>query len=239
MELDVSTYVGGDLYVRFEFDTGDSVYNNYRGWYVDDVVVVAGLPPFELPTLLSIDPGTGSPDEPTPVTITGAWFQPTPVVLLGDIPLLDVTHVSESTLTAVVPAGMPEGTYDLVLYNPDCQEAVLPDAFTISGEPAMHVDGIRLRYREWSGRYVVFSTLRILEEDGGKIGGAVVSAEWTLPDGSTLIQEALTSVRGLARYRVKSAQSGTFEICVTDVVKAGYVYDPSQNSQTCDTIDVP
>ncbi len=240
VELDVSTYVGGDLHIRFEFDTGDNLYNNYRGWYVDDVEVLAGLPPFEPPTLLSIDPDTGAPDEPTPVTITGAGFQPTPVVLLGETPLLNVTYVNDSTLTAVVPEGMPEGIYDLVLYNPDCQEAVLADAFTIaSGATTMHVDGIKLRYRERNGRYVVFSTLRILDEDGWKVDGATVGVEWTLPDASALIQEALTNVRGLARYRLRSTQTGTFEICVTGVVKAGYVYDPSQNSETCDTIDVP
>ncbi len=35
-----------------------------------------------------------------------------------------------TTLHAVVPAGMALGVYDLTLYNGDCQEAVLDDAFT-------------------------------------------------------------------------------------------------------------
>jgi len=34
-------------------------------------------------------------------------------------------------LQAVVPAGMAGGVYDLTLYNGDCQEAVLTDAFTV------------------------------------------------------------------------------------------------------------
>lgn len=36
----LTPYVGGDLYLRFWFDTGDHRYNSYEGWYVDDVQVV-------------------------------------------------------------------------------------------------------------------------------------------------------------------------------------------------------
>jgi hypothetical protein len=43
----------------------------------------------------------------------------------------------------------------------------------------------------------------------------------------------------LAHFRVKSLQTGAFEFCVTDAVKDGYTYDPSQNGETCDTWAVP
>ncbi len=58
----------------------------------------------------------------------------TPSVRLGDTWLLSVTLVSSTTLDAVVPAGMEPGIYDLTLYNGDCQEAALPDAFTVIAE---------------------------------------------------------------------------------------------------------
>ena len=32
---------------------------------------------------------------------------------------------------------------------------------------------------------------------------------------------------------------GTYELCVTDVTAEGYVYDPDQNLETCDTITLP
>jgi serine protease AprX len=137
VEIDVSSYVGGDLYIRFEFDTVDNLYNDYRGWYVDDVEVLAGLPAGDPPVLLSVEPDTGLPDVQTPITITGEAFLPTPVAMLDNTLLLSVTYVSSATLTAVVPAGMAPGTYDLTVINGDCQDAVLEDAFTVGcpGDP--------------------------------------------------------------------------------------------------------
>ena len=39
--VDLDPYVGGTVYIRFRFDTIDSLFNNYEGWYVDDVRVLA------------------------------------------------------------------------------------------------------------------------------------------------------------------------------------------------------
>jgi PKD repeat protein len=144
VELDVSSYVGGDLYVRFEFDTVDSSYNSYRGWYVDDVEVLAGMAPSNPPAVLAITPDTGSAYSETPVTIGGAGFQATPFVLLGGTPLLTVTYVNSTTLEGVVPAGMEPGLYDLTVVNPDCQDDVLAGAFTVVAEcisPTVELEG--------------------------------------------------------------------------------------------------
>ena len=37
--LNLSPNIGRSVYLRFEFDTVDSSYNGYRGWYIDDVAV--------------------------------------------------------------------------------------------------------------------------------------------------------------------------------------------------------
>ncbi|MEW6103549.1 MAG: T9SS type A sorting domain-containing protein, partial [bacterium] len=37
--LDLSSYYGKKIKIRFSFDTVDSLYNNYEGWYIDDVEV--------------------------------------------------------------------------------------------------------------------------------------------------------------------------------------------------------
>jgi len=39
--------------------------------------------------------------------------------------------LSSSTIEAEIPAGLPAGTYDLALFNGDCQEAALADAFEV------------------------------------------------------------------------------------------------------------
>ena len=37
--IDISGYVGNNIVIRFSFDTVDGLYNNYEGWYVDDIYV--------------------------------------------------------------------------------------------------------------------------------------------------------------------------------------------------------
>jgi len=37
--IDLSSYIGQTIKIRFRFDTGDRSYNNYEGWYVDDIKI--------------------------------------------------------------------------------------------------------------------------------------------------------------------------------------------------------
>jgi hypothetical protein len=106
-------------------------------------------------------------------------------------------------------------------------------------QDTLHVQAIKMKYLERNGKYIVFSTLRILDQNDQPVSNAMVSGEWTLPDESTEAQQVPTNVRGIARYRIKSLQTGVYEFCVTDVEKAGYVYDPDQNGETCDQLSVP
>jgi hypothetical protein len=240
VEVDVSSFAGQDALVRWRLGCDSSVSD--VGWYIDDVQITSPLPPNPAPVVTVITPDSGPSDAPTPVQIAGTGFLETPAVRLGETWLLDVTWVSPSQLTAVVPAGMEPGMYDLMLFNGDCQEASLPDAFTITGEPGntLHVDRIKIRYLErLPGKYVVQGALRILDQDGQAVANALVTAEWTLPNGATTTQQVLTTLQGLARFRIKSTQTGNHEMCVTDVTKAGYTYDPDQNNETCKTIQIP
>ncbi len=132
--VDLSAFAGQNVQVRWRIGC-DSLVGDV-GWYLDDVQITAPLPPNPAPVVLDVTPDNGLPGVQTPVTITGQSFLPTPVVMLDSTPLLSVTHVSSTTLTAVVPVGLTPGTYDLTLYNgQDCQEARLPAAFTIGCPP--------------------------------------------------------------------------------------------------------
>ena len=42
--VDLSAYTGKTVLVKFYFDTGDEEYNDYRGWYVDDVAIERAPP---------------------------------------------------------------------------------------------------------------------------------------------------------------------------------------------------
>lgn len=37
--IDLSPYVGNVILIRFLFDTGDSLYNDFPGWFIDDVII--------------------------------------------------------------------------------------------------------------------------------------------------------------------------------------------------------
>jgi len=44
ISINLSSYVGHTIKIRFRFDTIDELYNNYEGWYVDDVKITADFP---------------------------------------------------------------------------------------------------------------------------------------------------------------------------------------------------
>lgn len=58
------------------------------------------------------------------------------------VPLRSVSTVSTTALTATVPAGVPVGTYDVVVVNPDGKTGVLTGAYTVTLQPPPRVDGV-------------------------------------------------------------------------------------------------
>lgn len=135
VEVDLSPFAGNDLMVRWRIGCDSSV--SAEGWYVDDVLIISPLPANPAPLLTAIVPEQGSPNAPTAVEIQGVGFLEMPNARLGQTWLLSVTLVSSTTLEAIVPAGMAPGVYTLTLYNGDCQEAMLPDAFLIAQCPGL------------------------------------------------------------------------------------------------------
>jgi hypothetical protein len=127
--VDLSSFAGQNVHIRWRLGCDSSVGDT--GWFIDDVQITAPLPPNPAPELLSISPSSGSSHDPTAVTIEGSHFLDRPSLRLGDTWLVSVTLVSSTTIDAVVPAGMATGVYTLTLYNGDCQQDSLPDAYEV------------------------------------------------------------------------------------------------------------
>ena len=74
--VNLASYLGGNLYVRFWFDTLDEAFNLYEGWYVDDVKVVG--------VLTSTSPTPTSTATPTPTAtatpVPKPWRLSVPIV---------------------------------------------------------------------------------------------------------------------------------------------------------------
>lgn len=81
-----------------------------------------------------VSPNSGRNDAETPITVTGANFLDGAWVYVGETELA-TTFISNTTLTATVPAGLTPGTYDVAVDNPDGRSAMLTDGFTVTEPP--------------------------------------------------------------------------------------------------------
>ena len=99
---------------------------------------VAPLPASGPPALSAVQPSAGSPDIPTTILVTGDSFRPVVVALLNDTLLSNVTYIDTTALTAVVPAGLDPGIYDLTVINGDCQSATLSNAYVVDPSIQWH-----------------------------------------------------------------------------------------------------
>jgi len=104
---------------------------------------------------------------------------------------------------------------------------------------ALHVAGINPRYKPQGSGNQVEAQVAIQDADGAAASGATVSIDVTAPNNHHRFVQAVTNGSGKARVTFKTSLHGSFTLCVTDVAKAGYTYDPSQNVETCDSVVVP
>lgn len=74
------------------------------GWVLQDGQWVSPLPP-AIPTIFIVGPASGTIKGGVTVIIAGSNFQSNATVTIGGNPATSVTYVSDTTLTAVTPAG--------------------------------------------------------------------------------------------------------------------------------------
>jgi len=72
----------------------------------------------------------------------------------------------------------------------------------------------------------VTAIVQIVDELGGGVRSAVIHGVWTLPDGSTLDQYAVTGTRLRGEFGLNTTQTGMFTFTVAGVTKTGYTFDP-------------
>lgn len=83
-------------------------------------------------TINTIAPATAPNDLDTTVAITGTGFAANVTATLGTCALVNVTRVSETSLSGTVPWGIAPGVYPLTVANPDGSTATLTNAFTVT-----------------------------------------------------------------------------------------------------------
>jgi len=106
--------------------------------------------------------------------------------------------------------------------------------------PALHVRLIRMEYQDLGGaNYALQAALSIVDPDNAIVPKARVAVQWTLPDGTTRDGQGMTPAKGTVAFKLQTRLVGTFQLCVTGVVRDGYTYDPLQNVETCHSLAVP
>jgi len=105
--------------------------------------------------------------------------------------------------------------------------------------PPMHVGRVQASYAPVAtGGYSIEAMVTIHDLEHMPVPGATVVVAWTLPNGIDLTQQAITDFQGQARFQFRSAASGVYQVCVTNVTKTGWVYNSKLNHQTCATVNV-
>ncbi|MBN2146908.1 MAG: IPT/TIG domain-containing protein [Anaerolineales bacterium] len=79
----------------------------------------------------AVTPGTVTNDSAAILTISGADFANGAIVSLDGYAALETSFASATTLTAILPAGVPAGAYTVRVTNPDSASVTLPNGLTV------------------------------------------------------------------------------------------------------------
>jgi PKD repeat protein len=134
------------------------------------------------------------------------------------------------------------GTYSVTMTASNaCGSQVVSHPITVQPPVGnkLHVNGLLLSYTGTAVPYKLRSVITVHDQAHARAAGVTVYGTWTLPNGRSINRTALTNQLGKASIPM-SGKAGTYQLCVTDLVKAGYSYDPAGNEvPACQTITVP
>jgi Tol biopolymer transport system component len=74
----------------------------------------------------------------------------------------------------------------------------------------------------------IHGKVRVKNELRAFVADAVVSIQWSLPDGSQQVAQKTTDLNGLADFQLKGPH-GTYTLTVTDITKQGFTFDPAKS----------
>jgi hypothetical protein len=182
--------------------------------------------------LADIEAAFGAAASNTAVTISGTGFQSVPRAYLNPqnptaqtvaTALTSVAFIGASRLTAVVPSGLPAGTYDLVVVNPDGAVGLLKDTFRVTQDAPPVVESVSPSSLDNDSDKAATIT-------GTSFRGAKVSLRCKSPDGNVTTSAATvgsaTATRIDATLPVRSLPQGT--VCIVRVENSdGSYFDHS------------
>jgi hypothetical protein len=135
-----------------------------------------------------------------------------------------------------------DGYDDILIGNYSDHPGPDAEAFLYFGgdqDWAMFVDEINLSWKPDPEGYRLRAVVTVTHEGEAEVDGALVTASLTEEGGGSESMTRATDEKGRATFLIVDGDGGTWEVCVTDIARDGYYYDPGQNNETCDTITFP
>lgn len=101
---------------------------------------------------------------------------------------------------------------------------IFADDFYFAFETNLFLRSSRIQMGVLSGGASIGGRIIVVDQNGNPAPGATVSAEWTLPDGSSLPVSGVTNNRGRVQWLIPSSGAGEYTLTVLHAVKADHVF---------------
>jgi hypothetical protein len=116
--------------------------------------------------------------------------------------------------------------------------AIGPDG-AAPASPYIYVSRIDLRVEPLPGGGRALASVWISDDTNQPVADAMVQAILNKPGRLPVVGEHNTNAAGRVSWTMKSPGEGVWSICVSLVEKAGYIYNPAMNDETCQMVWYP
>jgi PKD repeat protein len=204
--------------------------NDVWGWGIlDELAAVqaaqAYCTPCDPPTNAAFAYDPASPYAGDTVTFLGSAAGTEPITYdwtFGDGGTASGQSVTHTYATA--------GAYTVTMTASNaCGQQAVQQSITVQPLIVLHLNKAKMNWAAAArpGLYKIVYSGRVHDQSHAIVPGVLVTGVYTYPDNSQLIVTYTTTNQGQFKFPIKAQQTGVYTLCVTNMQKTGYVFDPN------------